>query len=222
MTTRIVIILLSLILLLLVVLWVGKQMLSFTPDPSSFHPPVRPATQTPMTRKEETNDKSPSSTPSQMQPVLSAGRQEVLPHVLEQLEGDYRTQIKPAIPAHRLSVHQGQLVAELIVETDHLPLQDLSPQGQRIAIKLKALAQKANLNKFYIKFQSRPIIKKGLIIFPVDSRITLGKVVLPWSDLQKKYGKIDTLQLAAFGIDSMAITDDDVLIWPRTEPPLCE
>lgn len=223
MITRIVIILLSLILLLLVVVWGVKQMVSYTPDYESFHTPSGPVIQTPVPPLEEPHDPlttDPSPGPHQViQPVLSADRQEVIPYILEYLEDDYQSEIKPAITAHRVSVQQGRVIAELIIETDHLPLENLSSQGQGIAIKLKELAQRANLERFYIKFQSTPIIENGLIIFPSDSRVTLGKVVLPWDNLQQKYGKIDTLQLAAFGLDSMAISNDDVLVWPLVESP---
>ncbi len=221
MIQRIIIILLSIILFLLVVLWIIKRMLSFTPDPGSLHL-SRSAAQPPKASEMRMSDSTSTVTsyiPSHGQPVLSAAGQEVIPYILEHLENNYQTEIKPAITAHRVSVQQGRVVTELIIETDDLPLGDLSPQGQRIAIKLKELAQKANLKRFYIKFQSTPIIENDLIIFPPDSRITLGKVILPWDDLQQKYGKIDTLQLAAFGIDSMAISNDDILIWPLVKSP---
>jgi len=135
--------------------------------------------------------------------------------IVNQLEKKTGFEISAAVKASRVTINSGQIEMEMIVDVRQVPTENLPEDAQKVLEHVLKLVPENALKDLYVKCSLQP--EKHLDGVSLDSLagISIGKINLPLSEIEKKIGSKRKAGLKSLPVSDFKLTKNALILKPK-------
>ena len=141
---------------------------------------------------------------------------EVVALLADQLEKKLGYEVRKAIKAAKVSTHSGGIDLEMIVDVRRMPVEDLPAEWQKALDQLLKVVPQNALNDLYVKCYLQIEKQDDFVSFDPLSRVSLGKMNLPLSDMKKKLASKGKIPLKKFPVSGFEFKENSIILNPKS------
>ncbi len=134
---------------------------------------------------------------------IAAG--DLVPLLLDEMRGQDDFDPYSVVRGAKSTITPGSVIVEMILDVEKIPPERLTPEGVRVLDEIRKLVPEKYLHEVYVKANLLPRVNGDQIEFAGNSTISIGRISLPFSELEKRLDIQPRMDMDAFNFRDLRI-----------------
>ncbi len=137
---------------------------------------------------------------------------ELVPLFVEMLKVQGRPEWAALVKAGKSRVHRDRIVSETILDLRQVPVQQPRSKAADAWNMVQQMIPKDRLADVYLKVDARPRVERGYLRLDDGSSLSVGKIVLPVTELEKRFNVPLQVEMDRFMFNNIEIGKDQLVL----------
>lgn len=131
------------------------------------------------------------------------------------IEAQTGFKIGKMLKGHRLTITQGGIEAEMILDAGMLPMDKFPADARKLMDRVLDKLPSGTLRNLYVRTRLKPVLEKGILNLDPSSGLSVGKMDLPVEKLVEALGENGKIPLSRFPVGDFKLAEDALVLIPK-------